>query len=543
MINTFIFLLGAPGMTILLNNTINLLSEFTNRPSLCPNGSSSSNLQLAGSIDPQTLGASGTCSDIWGYTSNSGSKYGIIGCNSIDYSLKVFSDTPEYVDNPNVSNVFIINVTETPKLVKSFKYYDSLWYDIKTYGSFAYVVVDDVDYHNRTSPFMILDLSNIDNGEVMDVGTKVNYTKSADSHNIFIHKNILYRCALTSDLLVTYNITDPTNPIEIGSLNIEAHDLHVKTINGIDYAFVATGYQSDLTILNVNNPSEIYIVSSSPYLHLLDKPVNYTYSHQVWAHGNYAYLNDEAIVYGGVNITTFVFDISNISNPVAIRAHVSDKFSSSHNMFVSHDAIFQANYKYGVRVYDLKDPVNPQEIGYGLSGIGTDVDKYKPDGFSEAQITLFGMWGVYPFFNDNTIIGSDVVCGFYVWKWTPSVLPPSPSPPLKPFCSQSVLDEISTNFTEKCIEHFIGKSFKSRDDLCYCLDQYEYDPHNSLNCVYSFSELEPDIESDVDDVINACKSRSIRINTDSIRGVQEKCCGSDCTISLNKSHYTVIYNT
>lgn len=123
----------------------------------------------------------------------------------------------------------------------------------------------------------------------------------------------------------------------------------------------------------------------------------------------------------------------------------------------------------------------------------------------------------------------------------PSVLPPSP--PLKPICSQSVLDKISSNFTEKCIGHFIEKSFKSLDDLCYCLDQYEYDPYSSLNCVYSFSELEPDIEPDVDDVINACKSRSIRINIDSIHGVQEKCCGSDCTISLNKSHYTVIYNT
>lgn len=527
MINTFIFLLGAPGMTILLNNTMNILSEFTNRPKLCPNGFSSSNLQLVGSIDPNSLGASGTCSDIWGYTSDSGSKYGIIGCNSIDYSLKALFDSSEYVDNPNVSNIFIINVTESPKLVKSFKYYDSSWYDIKTYGSFAYIVVDNVDYHNRTSPFMILDLTNIDDGKVIDVSTKVDYKQSADSHNIFIHKNILYRCVLSSNILVTYNITDPIRPIEIGSFNIEAHDLHVKTINKTNYAFVATGTQSDLTILNVNNPSEIHFVSGSSYLHLLDKSINNTYSHQVWVHGNYAYLNDEEIVYDGVNITTFVFDVSNISNPVAIRAHVSDKFSSSHNMFVSHGVIFQANYKFGVRVYDLKDPVNPQEIGYGLSGIGTNIDKYAPDGSNKADITFMGMWGVYPFFNDNTIIGSDVVCGLYVWKWTPSVLPPSP--PLKPFCSQSVLNKLCTNFEEK--------SFETLDDLCYCLDRYDSSLYGSLNCTYSFQEL----ERDIDDVINACRSRFIRIDINSINGIQEECCENDCTISLNKSHYIVMY--
>lgn len=536
MINTFLFLLGAPGMTILLNNTINILSEFANRPTLCPNGSSSSNLPLVGSIDPQTLGASGTCSDIWGHTSGSGSKYAIIGCNSLEYSFASFQDQDEYNNNPNAPNVFIINVTETPKLVKSFKYYDSEWYDIKTYGSFAYIVVDNVNYHNRTSPFMILDLTNIDDGEIINISTKVNYTESADSHNIFIHKNILYRCALNSKLLVTYDITDPTNPKEIGYFNIEAHDLHVKTINGIDYAFVATGQKSDLTILNVNNPSDIHIVSSSPYLHLLGNSVKRTYSHQVWAHGNYAYLNDEAIVYGGVNITTFVFDISNISNPVAIHAHVSDKFSSSHNMFVSHGVIFQANYKFGVRVYDIEDPVNPQEIGYGLSGIGTDIDKYAPEGLSEADITFMGMWGVYPFFNDTTIIGSDVVCGLYVWNWSPSVLPPSP--PLRPICSDDVLVKISTNFTEKCTGHFIEKSFESLDDLCYCLDQYESSPYDYLNCVYSFPGLEPDI----DHVVNKCRSRSIRINTNYINGIQEKCCEDDCTISLNKSHYTVVYS-
>ncbi len=67
--------------------------------------------------------------------------------------------------------------------------------------------------------------------------------------------------------------------------------------------------------------------------------------------------------------------------------------------------MYQANYRAGLRVLTIKDPVNPKEIAY------FDTAPFHPNtaGFN-------GAWSVYPFFKSGTIIVSSIEQGLFVVK-------------------------------------------------------------------------------------------------------------------------------
>lgn len=103
-------------------------------------------------------------------------------------------------------------------------------------------------------------------------------------------------------------------------------------------------------------------------------------------------------------------------------------------------------------------------------------------------------------------------------------------------CPQTVLQEIAINFSQPCYDYFVGNYFESSNDLCHCLDQYK--SLSPPNCRYdSSSNLQ------FDNIVNACRSRTIRINTTSITETNEECCEDECIARLNKNHYTVQYDS
>ena len=84
--------------------------------------------------------------------------------------------------------------------------------------------------------------------------------------------------------------------------------------------------------------------------------------------------------------------------------------------------MFQANYVSGVRVYNISDRVNVGEIMH--------YDTYQGPVYD--GVGFHGMWGVYPYYQDPSIVvGSDLSCGIYSWKLS-NVFPPMPSPPTNP---------------------------------------------------------------------------------------------------------------
>jgi hypothetical protein len=116
---------------------------------------------------------------------------------------------------------------------------------------------------------------------------------------------------------------------------------------------------------------------------------------------NYLYLNDELD-----NIAqTRVFDVSDIANPIHVNSFGWGVNSIDHNLYVNGDILYEANYTSGLRVFDLGvDPVNPPMIGY--------FDTY-PESNSDS---FNGLWSCFPYFDSETIIGSDIERGLFVWK-------------------------------------------------------------------------------------------------------------------------------
>ena len=63
-----------------------------------------------------------------------------------------------------------------------------------------------------------------------------------------------------------------------------------------------------------------------------------------------------------------------------------------------------------------------------------------------------GLWGVFPYYADGTIVGSDVYCGLYVWKLAlPPRAPPAPPPALTISCVDA-----NALYAEQCCEEPTG---------------------------------------------------------------------------------------
>jgi hypothetical protein len=65
---------------------------------------------------------------------------------------------------------------------------------------------------------------------------------------------------------------------------------------------------------------------------------------------------------------------------------------------------YQANYRYGLHVLDVKDPVNPREVGH------FDTAPFiEGPGFS-------GAWSTYPFFKSGTVVVTSLQEGVFFLK-------------------------------------------------------------------------------------------------------------------------------
>ena len=131
-----------------------------------------------------------------------------------------------------------------------------------------------------------------------------------------------------------------------------------------------------------------------------DRYANVSYAHQSWTEdGRYVFLNDEL---DSIPRTT-VYDCADLSNPVVIGEFSSGLNSIDHNLYVKNGFLFEANYKSGVRIFDIRDSkTNPTQVGY--------FDTYPNDNGNGYN----GAWSCYPYFPSGTLIVSDIDRGLFV---------------------------------------------------------------------------------------------------------------------------------
>ena len=146
----------------------------------------------------------------------------------------------------------------------------------------------------------------------------------------------------------------------------------------------------------------------------------------------------------------------------------------------------------------------------------------------------------YPYLNDTIHDVKININGFYNSK------PEISHNEFEECNSQSILENSPY---EKCSEKALSELYYfGRDYMCACLDHYQ--SSTDSNCKISLSQTFKNGEEalsnqyiTLNDVLTTCGTRDIKVNMNSISESQEKCCGENCVVELDSSHYSVIYKS
>ena len=335
--------------------------------------------------------------DCWGWTDlRTGKEYALMGTNE----SVVFID----VTNPQESVILGTLKARTE---------NSVWRDIKTFGSAAYIVSEAENHGMQV--FNLGRLANVTNPPV-EFTADGEYTAFGNAHNIVINEETGFGYAVGTKTFDGgphfIDINNPFNPLEAGGYaeNDYSHDAQVVTYNGpdLDYTdkeilITSNGEDkgtNEVVILDVTNKENPQLISTIQY-------PNQGFTHQGWFTEDLRYflLGDELDeVRSGVNSRTIIFDFTDLDNPQLHFEYEGPTPAIDHNGYVKDNLFYLANYTAGVRIIDITDIENKNisEVGFF-------------DTFPENDNTSFnGAWSVYPYFKSGNIIVSDADNGFFL---------------------------------------------------------------------------------------------------------------------------------
>lgn len=409
------------------------------------------NMQWLGQVVNRDLGASRLIwtgatflSDIWGWTSPSGQEYAIVGHNSGVAIIRVTDPTaPEFL-----GTVPTINTGTTR----------NFWWDVKTYGNYAFFVSEVPG-----TGVGIVDLAQLDLMSAAPADTLIAATARYDgnglvaAHNISINENtgFAYLTGVTKDAsidpgfvddgMVILDLSDPRAPVEAGQLiGRDTHDAQIVTYTGPDtehagkeIAFVFNGV--DLTV-------GIYDVSTKQVIDVRDDPsitlseTTYAgagFTHQGWLTGDQAFLlvgDEEDELFGLQDprnpdlpdtARTRVMNVQDLEHPSVVSFFDSPAASIDHNLFVHTDAasgrefVYQAHYTAGIRVTELTREGAPgaTQVARLDEVAHMDTEPRLPNHNLNFNYNIWeGPWGVYPFLDSGTIMASDGLNGLVLMK-------------------------------------------------------------------------------------------------------------------------------
>ncbi|MCH2224403.1 MAG: choice-of-anchor B family protein [Crocinitomicaceae bacterium] len=326
---------------------------------------SSSNISLVGSLDyPGTEG-----NDVWGYVDPLGNEYGLVGARE-------GTGVVDLSDPTNPTEVF----WEVGM--------NSIWRDIKTWESYAYVTTE------AQNGLLIIDLTPLPTSTALSTtyywGEVGSEWQSA--HNLYIDSSgycYIFGANRGNGGVIILDLDDPLNPQEVGVFdNWYVHDGYVRN-DTMFLAHISDGFISMVDVTDKANP-----------VLLGTKGTPSNFSHNIWPtdDGQFAFTTDE-LPFSYVA----AYDVSDPTNMIEV-----DRIESSpgvgvipHNVHVLGDYLVTSHYADGVVIHDVTYPYNMIEVG--------DFDTYP------TQTTGYdGCWGAYPFLPSGIVLATDITEGFFV---------------------------------------------------------------------------------------------------------------------------------
>ncbi len=371
-------------------------------------------------------------SDIWGWTSPDlpHHEYAIVGTSSGVAFVRITDPrNPEFLG---------LVPTTNPDTLRNF------WWDIKTYGNYAYWTTEVND-----AGVAIFDLTRLDGlppapaDTQLDVDARYKDGGYIRAHNISINEDsgFAYLTGVSKDPAVDPDFTDegtvildlsdPLAPVEVGQiLEIDSHDAQIVDYAGPDpdyqgreIAFIFNGGDLEVGIYDVTDKGNIVEISSPTY-------PGASFTHQGWVTEDHRFLlvGDEEDELFGISdprnpdlpdtTRTYFFDIEDLDNPKRPDPFYYDSPAAAidHNLFVKGNLVYQANYTAGIRVLDASDIENGNlvEIAH------MDTEPRLPNHNMNHNINIFiGPWGVFPYFDSGTIAASDGINGLILMRLAP----------------------------------------------------------------------------------------------------------------------------
>ncbi len=340
-----------------------------------------------------TLDAAATSGNsCWGYISPAGREYAIIGISS----------GTAWVEITDPANAQLRAFRTGPT---------SLWRDMRVFGTTCYCASEG------GSGIQIFDMSQLDaTGNVTVLGTINTPTgTNAATHTLAIDtvSGTLFRAGGGSNGIRMYDVnTTPGNPPYVGAWSsIYVHEMTPHTYTsgvyaGKQIAFCCGGgnggnANTGLYIVDVTNKAAPVQLGFVTY-------PGARYCHQGWLSEDlkYFYINDE-LDEGATTTTcdTIVINVQSLTAPTYVGKFTNGNPSIGHNLFTKNGLVFEANYRSGMRVFDLGvSQTNPPEVAYFDTYPAGDAANFN------------GLWNVWPYFPSGTIIGSDLERGLFVWR-------------------------------------------------------------------------------------------------------------------------------
>jgi len=313
--------------------------------------------------------------DIWGYTAPDGVEYAIVGANN---GVSIVS----LADPSNATEVAFVPGQ------------NSIWRDIKTWGTFAYVVTDE---SGTTEGVTVIDLSNLPNSVEYFHWTPTipNLGTIQICHNIYIDEfsyAYLAGCNVNGGGMLYIDVfTTPGQPVYVGKgPSNYAHDVFTRD-NKMYSSELNIGRMAIYDVTDKNNTIELGI-QTTPY----------EFTHNIWVSDddNVAFTTDEL---GNAPVVAY-----DVSDPTDIQELDQYRPTATlgtsvipHNVHVWDDWLIISYYTDGGRVVDASRPHNLVEVGNFDTFFGTGA------GFN-------GVWGAYPFLPSGLVLLTDIGDGLYV---------------------------------------------------------------------------------------------------------------------------------
>ena len=407
-------------------------------------------VDLASYVPLAELGGGGG-SDSWGWYDDGGTPDDESDDRQIALMGTTFGLTYTDITNPNIP-VVLGRTLLTPS--------DDgvLWRDVKVANDHAYFVSEQGGYGVK-----VIDLTALRSDTALTVANEVPIVGSwideagGNSHNIWVNEATDRAYVLGTGAVgnqdtggteqTILDISDPANPVDIGKIDAYGytHDAQCVVYTGpdADYNGDYEGGDADGDASN-GNQAELCFLANERWMRVVDvtdaantkliATIEYQsaeYAHQSVVTEDMRWLlwNDELDETNGAlagtrgePTTTYWTDISDLDLEIwqdespspelvgpandNVCVYESDTISIDHNMYITGDLLWQANYNAGLRVFRLSDEglenCEMELVAHFDVDPGLDINAYG------------GAWNVYPFFGQDQIIVSTLDEGLYV---------------------------------------------------------------------------------------------------------------------------------